>query len=222
MLNNLMIKVSKGTRAFAQRVVRKTEGVAAIEFAMIVPILMLGFIGTFELVRAVGMDRRFSTVISMTSDLVAREEDLGANPAQTLDNIMQVVTHVMQPYDTSVLQLEVIPVMADPNDATNTFVYAPPYSYGNGGTNYSKCDSYDLSAAPGVIGPGGSVIVVEGRYSYAPVFEGIFDNLNAGLVDFSSEDTQWDDSATWEDRSIHSPRHSCVDFEQNNCVVTCN
>jgi len=49
-----------------------SEGVAAVEFAMIVPIMAIMFIGAVELSQAITVDRRVSQVASATADLVAR------------------------------------------------------------------------------------------------------------------------------------------------------
>src|SRR5207244_1629235 len=51
-----------------------TEGVAAVEFALIVPIMAIMFIGAVELSQAITVDRRVTQVASSTADLVARAE----------------------------------------------------------------------------------------------------------------------------------------------------
>jgi len=180
---------------------RKKDGIAAVEFGYLAPVLVLMLAGSIEVSRAISIDRKFSLVTSMTGDLVAREKDLGSDPNATLNAIMEVIDHVMNPHDASTLRIGIIPVMASPTDATNTFVYAPSFAH-NGKSVPGKCAAYTLP--PGLVGQGGSVIVVEAEYTYSPIFSGFLTG-----------------NMTWTDKATHSPRHSCVDFEDNNCVVTC-
>jgi Flp pilus assembly pilin Flp len=51
-------------------------GAAAIEFAFIVPLMVVMFIGTVELSQAITVDRRVNQVASSTGDLVARTNAL--------------------------------------------------------------------------------------------------------------------------------------------------
>lgn len=53
---------------------RDRRGVAAIEFALIVPIMSAMFIGAVELSQVITVDRRVTQVASATADLVARAE----------------------------------------------------------------------------------------------------------------------------------------------------
>src|SRR5690554_4731160 len=60
--------------------VRDSRGVAAVEFAVIAPVLFLLLIAAYEVSRAISLDRRFHLITTMTGDLVSREQDMGANP----------------------------------------------------------------------------------------------------------------------------------------------
>lgn len=217
----MLVHVGREMKEFVsgqfRRLRNSEDGNATIEFVMIVPILLLFMVGTFEVSRAINVDKRVNSVTAMAGDLISREGDLGGNPAATLDAIMGVVTHVMHPYDAADLRLSVIPVMADPADENKTFVYAPPYKYHSGVADTpSKNQCYSFSAGSHVMSKGASVIVVKAEYDYTPVFEGFFDNFNFMGVSGAT----WDDAATYSDLSIHSPRTGCVDFEGNNCVVS--
>lgn len=194
-------RTGRKIRKFASDIVHNRDGIAAVEFGYLVPVMLLMLAGSVEVSRAISMDRKFSVVTSMTGDLVAREKDLGTNPNTTLSSVMGIINHVMAPHDTTTLKIAVIPVMASATDETNTFVYAPPFAH-NGATVPAKCAPYTLPT--GLVGKGGSVIVVESEFIYKPIFSGF---LTGDL--------------TWNDKATHSPRHSCVDFEDNNCVVSC-
>jgi Flp pilus assembly protein TadG len=49
------------------------SGVAAVEFGLIVPFLMIMFLGSVEYSRATMYARRFNLATAMASDLIARE-----------------------------------------------------------------------------------------------------------------------------------------------------
>ena len=190
------------------RAMRSKDGVAAVEFGYIAPVLLLMLVGSVEASRAISIDRRFSSVTSMVGDLVSREQDMGSNQSENIakiTSIMDVITHVMKPHPTDTLEIEILPVMGF-GDGTDTKLYAPSYKYSKGAVSVSKsrCTAYTLPS--GLVAPGGSVIVVEAKYTYKP-----------------STYATWifGTSYNWEDKATHSPRHSCVDFQDNNCVVSC-
>jgi hypothetical protein len=96
--------------------------------------LLLILIGVFEASRAIGLDRRFSLVTAMTGDLVAREQDMGANPKRTVEKIMEIIDHVMGDGQGSALEVEIIPVMGFGKDGHDTRTYAPSYKRTRDGT----------------------------------------------------------------------------------------
>ena len=66
----IVTKSYAATLAFIRRLGRNAEGVAAVEFGFIAPIMLLMLIGTIEISRAITIDRRFGLVTSMVADLV--------------------------------------------------------------------------------------------------------------------------------------------------------
>lgn len=190
-----------GARRMARQLKANIAGVAAVEFGLIAPLLLIMLIGTVEISRAISIDRRLGLATAMVGDLVAREEDM---TAADLNAIYDIVEHVMEPYDVNDLKLAVIPVQASSTNKTNTRVYAssanrPAF---NGKSNPSTCATYALTT--GLVDEGDSVIVVESSYDYRPLFGN--DYISA---------------TTWTDKSVLSPRNSCVDFDDNNCVWQC-
>jgi Flp pilus assembly protein TadG len=190
-----------GLPRITRRFARDARGVAVVEFALVVPIMLLMLIGAVEASRAIGMDRRMSLVTTMVADLVAREQKM---TSADLTAIYKIVNQVMSPYDASSLKVSVIPVKASPSDAAQTKVYASTTNRPshNGGAEPSKCSSYSLTSA--LLPKGASVIVVETSYTYQPVF------LNYVFG-----------AATWTDKAFATPRNSCVDFDSDKCVSTC-
>jgi Flp pilus assembly protein TadG len=184
-----------------------TRGAAAVEFALIAPLLMLALLATVELGRAINMDRQFTTATSMTGDLVAREEYMGtssANAETNLESMMDSIQHVMKPYDASSLRLGVISVRASTADANDTKVeWSYPF---NGMTVPGKCTTYSLPKD--FLAKGGSTIVVVSEFTFKPLFGSFVPGITGNM--------------TWEDKSYHTPRNSCVDYVKgDNCTLKC-
>lgn len=181
---------------------RDDRGMAAVEFGFIAPVLLLMLLGAIEVTRAVTLDSKISVATHMVADLVAREQQL---TAADVDAIYRVVDEVMAPYDGSTLNISLIPVMSAANNAERTLVYPsttnrPPH---NGGSAPAKCQAYTL--ARGMLKPNESVIVVESRYVFQPLFAGYILN-----------------GAPWTTTAYAKPRKSmCVAFDGASCTSSC-
>jgi Flp pilus assembly pilin Flp len=188
---------------------RDTRGVTAVEFGLIAPVLMIMLLGVIEGTRAIALDQRLSLATNMVADLVAREQVL---TSADVTKIYEVVDEVMQPYGTDNLRILLIPVMSAPNNANQTLVYPskdnrpslPP------GSEPPKCQPYTL--AKDLIKANESVIVVETRYAYAPLF------LNWKKNPFKAND----EAEPWQKKAYAKPRKSlCVAFDGANCTSSC-
>src|SRR5262245_26617205 len=106
------------TLNFAARWRQDKKGIAAVEFAFVVPIMMVMFIGAVEMSQAITVDRRVTQVASSTADLVARKETSISNTEIT--DILRVGGFIMAPYDQSPLQVVIRNVSSSSKDATST------------------------------------------------------------------------------------------------------
>lgn len=88
----------------ARRLQRDKDGVAAIEFAMIVPIMLMLFFGTVEFSQALTVDRRVAQIASTMADLVAQYDTLTYTQ---VDNIHKVAESLILPYSASPLKVGV-------------------------------------------------------------------------------------------------------------------
>lgn len=189
----------KRAKRLLRRFVTAKTGAVAIEFAYLAPVLMLMIGGTIEASRAISMNRKFSLVTSMMADMVAREEDVST---AELDQMMNVIAHVMAPYSASDLRLAVIPVEPDPDDNTKARVYATPYTH-NGKSAPGLCAAYDLPS--GVLAAGTPLVVIEAEYDFKPLF--------AGIAGFAKQDSDIISADTWSDRAVNSPRGGTIRYD---------
>jgi Flp pilus assembly protein TadG len=165
------------------RIARANEGVAAVEFALILPIMLFMFIGVLEISHAVTVDRRVSQVTSSTGDLVARAEiiipatvAIDAAGVGSVEDIMKVGGYLMAPYPSMKLKMTIRSVAtgatADPanrkekwrctsNDISTNAFACECVNPSGGGTA--------LVVPDGLLGPNDGVVVAEVEYGYKPV-----------------------------------------------------
>jgi Flp pilus assembly protein TadG len=74
------------------------RGVAAVEFAFIVPVLLIMYFMTMEASQAIETSKKVSRIGSMVADLVTQQETISA---ADLDAIMKIGNSTLQPYNRS-------------------------------------------------------------------------------------------------------------------------
>jgi Flp pilus assembly protein TadG len=154
---------------FALRWRADRKGIAAVEFAFIVPIMMVMFIGAVEFSQAITVDRRVTQVAGSVADLVARKETSISNSEIT--DILRIGGFIMAPYSQSPLQVVVRNVTSSSKDATST-KQSWQCTFSGAGTNPTpSCacmnDTYALPA--GLVTTNDSVVVAEVTYTYTPI-----------------------------------------------------
>ena len=179
-------------------------GVAAVEFAYLLPVLIMMTYGVIEASRAVMMHKRFQRSVAMVGDLVAREETIGNNTSSAkaqMDGIMKAAETVMRPYDISTLKVGVTAVQADPNNASITKV---AWSYPYKSYPVLACSATKAMPAAGMITKGNSAILVEAEYTYKPILTNLVPGFKLSVV--------------WKDQIAHAPRSRCPDYAGKNCA----
>jgi Flp pilus assembly protein TadG len=150
-------------------VLRKGErGVTLIEFALVLPVLILLFIGLVEFSEAFTVSRKLATTANTVSDLVAQEATV---TTADLDNIELIADEIMKPYSTTPLTLVIVSVVADSSN-TPRVDWSYPTTYATG-TVYALPQA-DMTEA------GSSLIIAEATYGFTPTvsqFLGTF-NIN--------------------------------------------
>ena len=144
-------------------------GVAAVEFAMIVPIMLMMLIGCFECSQALTIDRRNTQIASSVADLVARAPVAGLTSAD-VDALMLIANQLMKPYSTTPLTVTVISVKAQTvNNALQIVVDWSRDNTAPGSMPLARNSTY-AALPPGLLlASGESVIVTEAKYTYTPV-----------------------------------------------------
>jgi Flp pilus assembly protein TadG len=181
-ISDLAARVSR----LARRWKADAQGVAAVEFAMIVPIMAIMFIGAVELSQAITVDRRVTQVASSTADLVARWEkpsDPGAPNGisqSEMTDIMRAGGYTVAPYDQNPLQIIIRSVMSSPSSAGTTKQSWSCTYNGLGNTLSCACSNTTYTLPPNLVTTNDSVVISETTYSYKPLVFDYFMKSMAG------------------------------------------
>ena len=172
-----MIQPWVKTKQLLRRFVAERAGVAAVEFALVVPIMLVVYLGTTEASALITMDRKVQSVAGAVGDLVAREN--GTISSVTLQDYFQASSGIMSPYTTTDIKQIVTSVQVKA-DGTTTVAWSREYLNGvmSVGTTHLKDKPYSRAgdmASMADIAKGSYVIVSEASYSYKPLFGLVFD-----------------------------------------------
>lgn len=136
------------------------RGVAAIEFALVAPLMITLYLGGVEVTQAVAINRKTTLVAHTVADLVAQSSKV---TDADRDDILNAASAVAVPYSTTNLQVTVSSVLID-----NTGAATVAWSDTMHGTARTVGSSVTLDPALAV--PNTSLILGEVSYSYKPTF----------------------------------------------------
>jgi len=140
---------------------RDQRGGSAVEFALLVPAIILTYIATAELGNLLTADRRVETVASTAADLTAQVKKVSN---ADLADIVAASTSILTPYDTTPLKVVLSSVVADQSNTTTV-----DWSYASSGSGLTPGDAYTLPT--GTTQAYSSVIVAEVTYAFKSILD---------------------------------------------------
>lgn len=155
---------------------RRETGVAAVEFALVVPIMLSVYLGCSEAAALLTADRKVQSVAGAMGDLVARANK--TLPEAQLEDYFKAATSIMAPYDVSKL-VQTVTAVSISSEGEATIAWSVRYERGvlaNEVAEYPKGEPYDLPAEMIAIAAGQTVIAAETSYSYRPLLGAVFKN----------------------------------------------
>ena len=141
-----------------RRFLREKRGVAAVEFAMLLPLMVTLYLGGVEVSSAIAVDRKVTLVARTLGDLVAQSTSLNATD---MTNILNAATTVVQPYSDSLVKVTVSRVDVDAQGAAKVI-----WSKTKNGTARAVNSAVTLPAALNTANT--SLIWAESKYAYTP------------------------------------------------------
>jgi len=145
----------RGVHSFVE-LFRQQKGLAAIEFAMVLPVMLVMLMGTIEVSNLLTAERRAGAVASTLADLVARDDSI--TQAEVTD-IFFAAESVMADMDSSSLQMVITSINESGSSAVVGWSRAKNSAPDSKGSTVS-----DLPT--GIMAAGGSVIRVRVTYPY--------------------------------------------------------
>jgi hypothetical protein len=152
------------------------EGAAVVEFALILPIMLLIYIGSVEGSSLIAMDRRVQSVTGTLGDLVARADS--SITRGTLEDYFRAAGAIMTPFPATELQ-QVLTHVQVAADGSTSVLWSQRYDHV--GENYIMSQghpvatSYTLPQEMIDIARDNYVVVSEVSYSYLPLYGIFFD-----------------------------------------------
>lgn len=167
-----------GARSLLAKLARRFQlaesGIAAVEFALILPFMLLLYIGMVEGSTLISIDRKVQTVSGAVGDLVARSN--GEISRSTLDDYVKIAGGIMTPYPDAGLVQFVTQVYVD-KDGKATVDWSQRYvgQAAQSSGAHAKGSIYVLPAEIKAIAKEQYVIVTECENTYTPLFGIVFD-----------------------------------------------
>lgn len=137
---------------------RCRRGAGAIEFAIVVPVLLVLYIGGAELTMAVTLDRKLKHVATTLADLSSQQRYIRA---EELDDMLSVAGKFLQPYDAEPFSITISGIEID-RDGNGTVVW----TRARDGVGKQRNFQFDFAALEA---PKSSfVVAAEAQYAYRP------------------------------------------------------
>ena len=158
-----MLRFSVGLHAKFRGMMRMLShegGVAAVEFALILPILVVLWIGGVEVTGALSVDRRLNNLAASVGDLVARSKKLSH---AEIDDIFDLAPGALFPYASDGVVMRVTAVEVD-KDGKATVAW----SRAAGGAAYDEDREMNTLVPETLRIPETQIIMSEVVYTYSP------------------------------------------------------
>lgn len=160
-------------RAGLARLRRAERGAAAVEFALILPIMLLVYIGSMEASTLISMDRKVQSIAGSVGDLVARTDKV--LPASQMRDFFRAASGIMTPFSSDPV-LQVVTAVNVSNDGVARVAWSRQFIGGvySTSTRYPQNSVFPLPAEMIDISKGQMVIAAEASYAYTPLFGIVF------------------------------------------------
>ena len=165
-------RLTQWLKTQSARLAPAQEAVAAVEFALIMPLMLTLYLGSLELSQLITVDQRITNIAGTVGDLVSRKN--GWVAAADLTDYFAAATAIISPLSTTGLTQVVTEYYIDPTTSTAKVKWSQSY---NGGTAKVANTVYTANtivpASMTSISKGSYVIASEATYPYIPLL-GLF------------------------------------------------
>jgi Flp pilus assembly protein TadG len=152
--------MSAGLACFMRRFSRDTRGVSAVEFALVLPLMLTLYLGSFEISQAISASRKVTLVSRTVADISSQSASLSS---ASMTNILNAASVIVAPFSVSNLKVTVTCVTIDSSSRATT-----TWSDTLNGTTHGVGSAVTLPSALNVAST--SMVWSEVSYTYAPLF----------------------------------------------------
>lgn len=142
-----------------QRFARNCSGVAAVEFALLLPVMLLLYVGGIEISDGYAIKRKVTNATSALGDLVTRAEEISVSE---MDDILDAAEAVIAPYSAGNMKIKVSGVSID-EDSVATVCWSAARHETPGSPDAT------IAVPDGVGNPESFLAVAEVSYTYTPM-----------------------------------------------------
>jgi len=165
----------RGLLALAQRFRTASDGVSAVEFALLLPLMLVIYAGCGELTTALTIDRKVSRAASTISDLVAQQTSV---TAASMSSIFDATSAILEPYDVSLAK--VVVVVIDVNATGQKVAWAQ--TRGDTAPTAGQPPPTALAVPSTIASAGDEVVVGRVTYAYTSPFSSIMKSITGSSV----------------------------------------
>ena len=135
------------------------RGTAAVEFALVLPVLLILYLGGFEISKAVATYRKVTDTTVELANVASQYTTMSAGDVAT---VMSASAQIMAPYSTAPLTIVLSEVTTDASNHP-TVTWSQPY---NGATPLAVGSAVNMPA--GLASPSNNYLLVQTTYQYTP------------------------------------------------------
>lgn len=159
---------------------RDTRGMAATEFAMIVPLMLVMLFGTIEVSSGVAVDRKITLVARTLSDLTSQSKVV--NDAD-VTNFLAASYGIMWPYSSAPVQATISELYIDPATSVARVQWSKGKAPRGVGSTVSIPSGLIGRDSSGNVLPGQYLIFSEVSYLYEPILGYVMSKAGIRLSD---------------------------------------
>lgn len=194
-----------------RRFLRDGKAMAAVEFALVLPLMLILYLGGTAVTLAVMANRKADLVARTIADLVARQPQGTPVTDAQINDVLTAGSAVLSPFSASPLKVTISSVeFVTDSSAPTGYDAKPRWSLVSNGGTLRPCQI--LTSVTNGTGPSpttlpvglygqGSVIIADTSYTYTPVFASTGFNKLYGLANLFT----WKHSAYMRPRMTGSP-----------------
>lgn len=150
------------------------RGIAAVEFAMVVPLMLVLFFGTVEFSTGLAIDRKVTIMARTLSDLTSQNTSVTDTQ---LTNIFNASTGIMTPYDATPVKSTISELYVDPTTKIARVQWSKGAAPRGAGSTVP---------IPAALQVGGTYLIYgEVSYKYVPVVGYVMAKAGIDMSDFT-------------------------------------